>query len=374
MKKIRFLIKQFIKMFLQNFVLPCIYCVNCFINEPDKDLVVLADAHHDCMPASMMYLAKELNKTNKKVVYSFSDYGNMSMLALTKELIGFMKLYSKAGYVFICDNMLPIASCTRRKETTVVQLWHGAGAFKKFGYDTTDDIPAYYHGNVFKNYDLVTVSAKNCILPFSTAMRQDISKVKALGVSRTDNYFDDEFITRCRNQFYSTYPEAMQKKILLWAPTFRENHDRGLNEEMQHIYSLQKQLGSEWFVIAKLHPRTKCACDLVMPQIITEELLPIVDFFVTDFSSIIFDYLLFEKPYAFLISDFDKYESERGFYTSPMELSDYIARNATELFEFMMIPFDNNEREKVRMRKMQWMMMCDGKATERILNEVGIEI
>ena len=68
----------------------------------------------------------------------------------------FMKLYAVSQTVVICDNFLPVASCRKRKGTKVIQLWHAGGALKKFGYDTADDIPAYYKGNVMANLPLVT--------------------------------------------------------------------------------------------------------------------------------------------------------------------------------------------------------------------------
>ena len=75
----------------------------------------------------------------------------------------FMKGYAAAGYVYICSYFLPVSSCKKREETKVIQLWHSGGLLKKMGYDTGDDIPKYYKGNVTRNYDLVTVSSEVCI-------------------------------------------------------------------------------------------------------------------------------------------------------------------------------------------------------------------
>ena len=65
----------------------------------------------------------------------------------------FMQVYAQAEYVFINSYFLPVSSCRKRKETTVVQLWHSGGLMKKMGYDTTEDIPKYYKGNPTANYD-----------------------------------------------------------------------------------------------------------------------------------------------------------------------------------------------------------------------------
>ena len=65
-----------------------------------------------------------------------------------------MKEYAAAGYVYICSYFLPVSSCKKRKETKVIQLWHSGGLLKKMGYDTKDDIPRDYKGDVTANYDL----------------------------------------------------------------------------------------------------------------------------------------------------------------------------------------------------------------------------
>lgn len=105
-------------------------------------------------------MKKLLEKGDYKIQGYFVDYRSLTITKLLSEMLRFMELYSRARCVFICDNFLPVASCRKRKETIVVQLWHAAGALKKFGYDSADDIPGWYPGNVFKNYDLVTVSGK----------------------------------------------------------------------------------------------------------------------------------------------------------------------------------------------------------------------
>ena len=96
----------------------------------------------------------------------YFDFQKNGMGSLILWLVKFMKVFAKARYVFICDNFLPVSSCNKRPETTVIQLWHSGGLLKKAGYDTDDSVPEMYKGNVFKNYDLLTVSAPCCVKVF----------------------------------------------------------------------------------------------------------------------------------------------------------------------------------------------------------------
>ena len=226
------------------------------------------------------------------------------------------KLYAVSQTVVICDNFLPAASCRKRKGTKVIQLWHAGGALKKFGYDTADDIPAYYKGNVMANCNLVTVSAKRCIEPFSSAMRLPCQRVKATGISRTDLYFDENFNRECREHFFEEYPEAKGKKIVLWAPTFRGNAGvagvKGLKEIQRMSW---KKLKATHYFIIKLHPHTQVHLAGSDCEILTEELLPAADVLITDYSSILFDAMIYKLPIVLFVPDFGRSMWTTGDFT-----------------------------------------------------------
>ena len=245
--------KDIIKMIMQHAVLPAVYRAACLTNRVDKKLVVLADAHNRKCPVYMRTLAAELKKRGYKVrgffydtvktacegeashgckckcaMHKGSDCVHMfrsGRLDVLRRMCSFMKLYAQAGTVVICDNFLPVASCRKRKKTRVVQLWHGCGAYKKFGYDTTDDIPRYYRGNVYRNYDLVTVSSEYCAPFFESAMRAKAGAVRPVGVPATDVLIDEAWMSRARRRFFEACPDAVGKKVVLWAPTFRGRAD-----------------------------------------------------------------------------------------------------------------------------------------------------
>ena len=45
----------------------------------------------------------------------------------------------------------------------------------------------------------------------------------ATGIPRTDVFFDQAYKEKVTNEFYEKYPKLKEKKILLFAPTFRGN-------------------------------------------------------------------------------------------------------------------------------------------------------
>ena len=373
-KHLFFVIKQILKIIIQNFILPIIYRYFCLQNPKiNPELVLLADAHHTNLPSNMWQIKQIIEAKGLRIEECIQDYARLSLTELLSAMSRFMNLYSQAHYVFICDNFLPVASCRKRPETTVIQLWHGAGALKKFGYDSADDIPSWYKGNVFKNYDLVTVSSRACVRPFASAMKLTEKQAKPLGISRTDCYFDQKYLQSCRENLYQRFPEIIGKKLLLWAPTFRERPTSNKTPGLKEIERLEAMLGPSWKVIKKFHPHIKAQHDKIGSAFSAEELLPLIDYLVTDYSSIIFDYLLFEHPFAFYVPDLEEYTSKRGLYISLDELPGEKVRTAEELYQAVITPWGDERMAKVKECRKRFMEACDGQATKRILEEIGID-
>lgn len=218
-----FWLKQIIKMLFQQLILPAVYNVHA-MKPVIPGTVILADAHHSEIPFSMLAIREELlTHPELQITEMYWNNNSDSPLKVFQNMTSFMKKYASAETVIICDNFLPAASCKKRSETQVIQLWHACGAFKKFGYDTDADIPSYYIGNVMANCNIATVSSEICVKPFASAMKLPEDRILPVGVSRTDMYFNNSFNQHCREQFFRQHPEAQDKKIVLWAPTFRGN-------------------------------------------------------------------------------------------------------------------------------------------------------
>ena len=366
---IRFQLKQIIKQAVQNMVLPVCYALFRH-QKTDPRLVVFADAHHDCRPASMELLYRKLKRDGSwKICEHYLDYGKAGAGAVARHSIRFMRLYARAGFVVICDNFLPAASCRKKSETKVVQLWHACGCYKKFGYDAEDDIPKNYHGaNVYRNADLVTVSGQAAVKPFASAMRLPESCVRPLGVSRTDLYRSRNWIERCRERFYEKYPDAKEKKVVLWAPTFRGN--AGAPKDLPiDLDRLQKELGEEYLVLARLHPHMMHGAlkeSSFHCPIPTEELYPVTDVLIADYSSLIYEYLLFGRPVVLYCPDLETYRKSRGFYMDISSIPGEIVTQESEDILADAILRAESDPEKLKPFLDQYMGSCDGKATERI--------
>ena len=305
------IIRQHIKSALQKTLLPLCYKLSKK-KDIDKKLVILADLNSVSTPESMELIKAELQSRGYKVREMYCDLSSCGMVSGLKYMMSFMKAYANARAVFICNYFVPVTSCKKREETTVVQLWHSCGALKKFGYDSEEDISSHFKGSVTRNFDLITVSSKECVKAFVSAFRLKEDIVKPLGVSRTDVFFDESYNEQCRREFFERYPDYKGKKIVLYAPTFRGNALDCHCVGEEYAAELEKKLGEAWKVIIKMHPRLHSG--LTNCDIATNRLMPVADVLVTDYSSLVFEYALYKKPWVIFAPDIESYSKGRSFY------------------------------------------------------------
>lgn len=368
-----FLLRQHLKMLLHNVILPLIYGFWSFVyRSREKKLIIFADSHHDQCPISMEYLHRVMMQRGYSLTDVFCNYAAMSQVRAAWRAMGFMRLYAQAKYVFICDNFLPVSACKKDPETTVVQLWHACGLVKKMGRDTQEDIPRGYKGNVYRNYDLVTVSAPCCVEPMAKAMGLPESVLQPLGISRTDVYFDPAWREQCRKAFYQQHPQAKEKKVVLWAPTFRGSASDPYQIGMEAIDRLQRQLGEDYYLIRKLHPHLARKMTVSDSNIPTEQLLPVADLLITDYSSVLTESLFFEKPCLLFAPDLEEYEQKRGFYEPYHSLSPYVVTNEADLYDACMQALQQPNLPWLRRLREYHLACCDGRSTERILAALGL--
>ena len=281
-----------------------------------------------------------------------------------------------SSQVVVTDDYCPLfRDNSKRPGQYYVQLWHAAGAFKKFGkYGLTlyPGIDGMYH----RDYDLVTTSSDRVSAIYADAFQIDESRIKALGVPRTDKYFDRQFIDQRKQHVYTVYPELKDKQVIVYAPTFRE--EKKVRVYLPHINykAINDALSDDQVFVICPHPLmekddNKWNFDKIMmvQDVATSDMMLIADLLITDYSSIIFDYSLLNKPMAFFCYDYDTYE--RDFYLDyDSELPGEILKTTEELIDYLRREeFDVDERLTVFKEK--FMSACDGHSTERVVNAIA---
>lgn len=361
------IIKEISKTILQNIVLPLIYVFLKPFNKYQDNLIVFADTSTNKLPLDFLLLKNELAKSYE-IKECYLDFTSTSKLAKLKEVIKFLKLLNQAKFVILRNYYLP-ASSPYLKKKKVIQLWHGCGAFKKFGFDSEDDISKFYLANPCRNYGLVTVSSNYCRKPFAQALNVPLKYVQDLGVSRTDLLFDQDFIQNAKSKFYQEHPMAKNKKIVLWAPTFRGTAANGEIPNLSDFNQLDQDKAKDVYLIVQLHPkidRNRYIFNLNTSKLSIMELITVCDVLISDYSSVIFEFALLNKPIILYVPDYEDYIKQRGFYLDfQKDLPFYQISSYNKLLELVnMTNYIYNYNEFINF----YMKACDTQATKKIIN------
>ena len=258
-----------------------------------------------------------------------------------------------------------------KKEQNNIQLWHGAGAFKKFGRDVSSGLKYYI--------TFLSVSSNEVIDIYANAFRISKEKVRNLGIPRADIFFREEEKQRIREEFYKNYPELKNKKIILYAPTFRDNEKNKFNLKLDIELMKENLEGLNYILLLKLHPGIKSKDIQVDNKFSynfsdysnTANLLIISDILISDYSSIIFEFSIMKKPILFYAYDVEEYTSDRGFYYN---YYDFIPNKISYTTEEIIKAVINQEWYLERIEKFAryFFNPFDGNSTERVLKEVGL--
>ena len=302
-------------------------------------------------------------------------------------IMAFLKEFATAEYVFTTDSNKTVGGFEKRPETKVVQVWHACGAFKRFGFSTADRV---FGGSNFKqklyplhrNYDVVTVSSPEVIWAYEEAMGlEGKDLVKAWGISRTDVFFDEEFIGKAKAKVKQVVPQSAGKKIILYAPTFRGKVLYAESPEEMDLRMMKEKLGDEYVLLMKHHPFVKnrpvideeCgdfAFDVTDTMEI-DELLCVSDICISDYSSLIFEYSLFERPMIFFAYDLNEYFDYRGFYYDYDEMTPGpVVSTTEEIIDYITNIDSRFDPQQVIAFRDKFMSSCDGKVTERIIRNI----
>ena len=155
--------------------------------------------------------------------------------------------------------------------------------------------------------------------------------------------------------------------------------DAGTPEAVRmDLDGLQRQLGSEYYVLARLHPHMMHSADIQATDsegdhnyycsIPTEELYPVIDILIADYSSLIYEYLLTGSGLVLYVPDLGSYSSRRGFYMDISEIPGEIVTDEADLAEAVHRAAHAGTTERREQFLQTYMSMCDGMATERIVS------
>lgn len=285
---------------------------------------------------------------------AFRDY---EILKRAKLVLYGSKEYYKAcaSCKFWISNARMRNELTKKKGQIYLQTWHGT-PLKKLGYDIEvhdfKDIGGDLK-NLTKNYRL-DAKRYDHMLSVSEFYSEKISSAFGLDkLGKTDIFLEYGYP---RNDILFQYKEEMineikkkiglagDKKIILYAPTFRENqmNDDGYGYRLAlDLDRLRQELSQDYVILFRLHYYVSRSLDLSAYKDFLYDLSSyddisrlylISDILVTDYSSVFFDYANLRRPIIFYMYDLEEYNrSMHDFYLRLDELPGPVVHDQAQL-------------------------------------------
>lgn len=286
--------------------------------------------------------------------------------------------YLNTSKVILVDNYYPeLAAVSFKPSVECIQLWHANGALKQFGWEDNSILERSATDKkrfkaVYKRFLKVVVGSDEMGEIFKRSFLLSDSQLLKLGVPRTDIYFDKALQQQKRTEWRNRF-QANDKKVVLYAPTFRDNELAEAKLAMD-FKLMEESLGNDYLLVLKLHPAVKVDVQSLNSDFIVnvdknvalEELLAAVDILITDYSSIPFEFALFNRPIFFFSYDLEKYDKERGLLKNYRQvIPGPISKTTEELIQQMKTTAPNDNL--VAFSK-KWNKYSDGHASERIVS------
>jgi CDP-glycerol glycerophosphotransferase (TagB/SpsB family)/glycosyltransferase involved in cell wall biosynthesis len=265
--------------------------------------------------------------------------------------LSYFQALGTSGYLI--NNATFPPEFVKRPGQIYVNTWHGT-PMKKMGYDMVDG--AMESANTLRNF----VSA-NFLLSQSSLMTHQMYEsayklggvfrgvVLEEGYPRVDRQFmDAEARLAVRSLLEASGVRLGEREVILYAPTWRgesfTSPDDDAREHLDTVHALQRQLGDDRYVVLlKAHQvirqlRGASAKDLavlVPNDIPTNVVLGITGILISDYSSIVFDFVSTGRSIGLYTPDAADYAASRGTYSAPADLPGPVFTNIPDLAQWI---------------------------------------
>lgn len=281
-----------------------------------------------------------------------------------------------------------------KKDQIFVQCWHGT-PLKRLGCDLQhfDNALNTIEG-MKKRYNEETKKFSYFLSPSKFASEKFISIwnmkenkkqdcVLELGYPRNDylyNYTENDIKT-IKSKLGI---ENCTKKILLYAPTYRDNqHTSGIGYTYKtevDFDKLKEELSGEYIILFRSHWLVANLFDFekykdfiynVSDYDDIDELYVVSDLLITDYSSVFFDYANLKRPILFYMYDLEEYRDNiRGFYLDIEDLPGPILKTEEELIENIKTISEDFYNEKYKKFNDKFNYLDDGQASKRVVDKI----
>lgn len=284
---------------------------------------------------------------NFKLLWTFTDPDQYPSVPSANKVridsIAFWKILLQSKY-WISNSSIDRLIPSLNKKHVYINTWHGI-PLKHLGPDEAN--LEFLVKNWFKNvkFDLLF-----CCSEYDRDIFHHIfpetKNIQILGLPRNkqlmSEYSMDDLLKLKKDLNID-----MNKKTILYAPTFREYNDVNGSNNFSVPFSTDfiKKVSEKFNFLVRGHyfvdsfkldddPEHKIIDVSSYPNL--NDLFQVSDIVISDYSSLIFDFALLKKQIVLYLNDIEEYSKYRGFYLNPKELDLNKAFNEQELSDILM--------------------------------------
>lgn len=298
--------------------------------------------HINCNPYAIYCWGKEQGKDFQAIWVSDSKMGD-EITVKYRSLRFYYYLRTSAILIF---NARPNVDIRKRRGQFYIQTWHSFLGFKMIEKDTRDTLDSKYVKKAKKDSKYIDLLLAGCGFRRKCFERNFWyqGKIAEFGTPRNDVLFSRNSQALARNVKKELgIPE--DTKILLYAPTFRNADDLSYATSLdahQLRDALTDKFPGDWAIVYRLHPNVKISRGFSEGIVDASSykdmqmLLLAADVLVTDYSSVMFDFMLLNRPCFLYCPDFKEYTSkERRVYFTVDELPFGICEKSQDLYNII---------------------------------------
>lgn len=292
----------------------------------------------------------QFKKVNNRVIIHTSIFSWISWIRMVYHLATADNIVVDTYYAFLSKSKF-------KKGVLCIQLWHAAGAMKKFALldkslEKRPEMSKKRFTKAYNRFTHVVAGSKEMGDIFKQCFGINGDKILYTGVPRTDLFFSEEKKEKAINRLNKVRPDiaSCEKKKILYAPTFRDDQ-MTVNKCALDIEEMYEDFKDDYVILLKLHPAVKNKISIenddfvidVSDYSVINDLLLVSDILITDYSSIPFEYAFLNRPIIFFAYDLEDYSKNRGTWrdyksTSPgpiahttIEVNEIIKNNEYDL-------------------------------------------
>ena len=326
-----------------------------FKNEPirkNRVFMITYDSNFICNPK---YIAEEIirRKIDMEIFWAIPQNGKIDRNVFPKEIHLVRRnsepmLRAMATSRVWIENAIdvPLHGIPKRPDQVFINTWHGSLGIKRLSGNAAWIKRAYKTGKM-TDYCMTNSTFEEEV--FRTTFWPDTPFLK-YGHARNDLFFHPAVMDEKRRHVLETYRLPEDRKLFLYAPTFREDGMSAYeNVDMDRLYlALTERFGGEWTILVRWHhkERERKLSSVENSHVVDasnfgdmQELLPAIDAGMSDYSSWVFDFILTGRPIFLFAPDVRDYDQARGFYY-PIESTPFPIAHSNQELEQRVLGFD----------------------------------